>query len=107
MTEPTLQEMAHYVVKKTGGCWHENEIIPSSVGSMRKTCPKCGSLKYNPTFTDDAGKIALLRLMNQDFFRKINPRLRLGQETTVPIIYLFDNSGMLLKAACQFLKEKK
>jgi hypothetical protein len=114
MTEPTNTDKARYVAERLGLCWHE----PMAEGSQ--ICGKCGNYfdftedvsEWNPTFLDPAGRIQLLELMkNQEvwypFFVFIGSIPTDSGRTCVPLFYLLDDTGLLLDAAYQFLKEKE
>ena len=95
MTELTNEEMARYVVEHTGGCWHKRD----EWNPYQRYCSKCKCPDANPAFTDDAGKVELIRVMKKC---RSFVLYRL-----VPVDYLTDTTGKLLRAAYVFLKEIK
>lgn len=119
--EPSLTEMARFVVEKTGGCWHTGSVHRDPLKLIRTFgCSKCGSGDRNPAYTDDAGKVDLLRVMMRrgDWcdFAKLFPAVVYTVPpnwTTQPYIffinseYLTDTTGKLLRAAYWFFKERK
>ena len=123
MTEPTLIEMAHYVVELNSGCWHK-WIDRYDSNRQRCTCGKKVHLTSseitnhielsNPTFIDDAGVVQLLRLMlnrtdRDEFLVEIGGLSKHGKHLDVVLVdYITDNQheGLLLKVAYEFLKER-
>ena len=133
MIKPTNEEMARYIVEQTGGCWHELEKFkltymehcrtPEGYEDIERThngerCLHCKqdweSLPDNPTFTDDAGKVELLRLMMgskdwKQFIVSINQHpFGVLLNDVVPLLYLVDDTtdtAKLLRAAYWFLME--
>ena len=120
-----MNEINRELAGLLGLCWHENEIWPCSVGSMRMPCSKCGSADYNPNFTTDSGKIELLRLMMKrwgewDCFASkvgIIYYTRDGVDSNGGTIesvhfatdndYILDTTGLLAQAAVEFLRREK
>jgi hypothetical protein len=124
MTEPTNTDKARYVAERLGLCWHtlvmcSPYLVPCSLcscGIVFSDIDKHFSL-MNPTFTDPAGRIQLLELMaaNPPILPDFLEWLRKTQDIAVYFMpsYLYivhlialDDTGLLLDAAYQFLKEK-
>ena len=106
--EPTLQQMAQRIVEINGGCWHET-LVGTGDG---KKCKGCGayfdymSYPVNPTFTDDAGKIKLLRLMmGREDWELFASSLFESAEEDMTILgkYLTETTGKILRVAYWFL----
>jgi hypothetical protein len=116
MTEPTNTDKARYVAERLEMCWHESV----NLGHGQLRCRNCNTASVaNPTFLDPAGRIQLLELMmgRDDYYDFVHD-LHWTQQTstnrgdellTIPIVYLTTNqdTGLLLDAAYQFLKEKE
>ena len=98
MTQQQKDELNKELCGLLGICWHMNIITQCSVGEVRFPCTKCGSVKYNPDFTSDAGKIRLLRELKNTkdwYFYAVK---------LINEVYLLDETGKLAIAARDFLK---
>ena len=87
-------------------CWHSIDLGEDVF------CQKCGDyFVSNPDFTSDSGKVELLRLMRKrtdfdDFLRSLTGGI-CGPEREILATYIIDTTGLLLKAAVEFLEERK
>jgi hypothetical protein len=120
--EPTNTDKARYIVERTEGCWHEDFYTVQPYVEYNQdrivACGKCHEPDppTNPTFLDPAGRIELLELMiGREDWEEFADRSMLIATVdldnhytyAVPIYTILDNTGLLLDAAYQFMKEKE
>ena len=94
-----------------GVCWHENEIKPCSVGSMRLPCSKCGSNDYNPDYAADP-RLVLVEMMKRDDWKEFIQWLFREYVSFEQIPYwleyfILDTTGRCRDAAIEFMREEK
>ena len=113
-----LEAKNRRVAEWLGIPWHElvNHIPDGIIGDAGKCV--CGKVHFvsslkrlNPDFTSDAGKVELLRLMAarvdyHDFIEFMESRLY--GDWVAELFNLFtDTTGLLLKAAVEWMEERK
>ena len=107
------QEKDKFIVEQLGGCWHELNRYEKFKGYC-VICEKCGkkfpidtfhdSLHGNPAFSSEAGRVQLLKLMddNHDW----NLRIR-GYMPFIIINWIKNDNGEFRDEAFRFFKERK
>jgi hypothetical protein len=116
MTEPTNTDKARYVIERLGLCWHK--VIAgyaNHIGDVQCSCGKVFTEEeyqrhledHNPTFLDPAGRIELLKLMMGREDNREMPFILWVSDTSYIDVRYIDNTGLLLDAVYQFLKEKE
>ena len=99
-----------------GICWHEFYTIDEEIAIM-PCCSKCGkyiSKLHYCDFTTDAGKVELLRLMEKyESEEQVHPddsflvSVNCGNYGCIPSMLITDTTGLLLKAAVEWMERKK